>query len=149
MCPRENEIIRLVAGELPEAEAILLRSHIGNCDACQETLTQQQILWTTLADAAATPEAGDLTARILAAAASRRSHASLARIAAALLVAIGAGVVVGTVMPVHAPFAPALAANAGAASAALGLDAFTTDQTGLTAAVSAAVSASTSTEEPL
>lgn len=149
MCPRENQIIRFVAGELPEAEAAVLRSHIAGCNACQQMLAQQQILWTTLADAAATPEAGDLTARILAAAASRRSNATPARIAAAVLVAIGAGVVIGSAMPVHAPPASALAVNPAAASDALGLDAFTTDQTGLAAAISAAVSASTTAEEAL
>jgi predicted anti-sigma-YlaC factor YlaD len=140
MCPGESAYLRLIAGELDEPAARRLREHLAGCAACRELLAQDQDVWNALGDSDATPQATlpdrDLTHVILEAAAAAQSGArtSRLRLAAAILVAIGAGVAIGTAMPVHHP--DRLAAQPPDSDAivnVLGLDALADDPMGLTA----------------
>ena len=140
MCPSETDIIKLTAGELTEEQAQPVRLHISTCQTCQRLLADHEAVWNALAATAAAPPERDLTTLILQAA-SRPAAAwpSRMRIAAAVLLFIGAGVAVGTAIPVSPPSAVSVATepDADAAALALGLDAIAVDQTGLTLPVTA------------
>ncbi len=92
-----TEIIRLVSGELPPADADALETHAAGCPACAARLRSQRALWSVLAADRDQPSTVDLAAAV-----ARRltEHPSRTwqvlsrtpiRIAAAMLIGIGAG----------------------------------------------------------
>jgi anti-sigma factor RsiW len=134
MCPNETELIRLIAKELPADDEARLRSHVGRCPSCAEARRQLLAVWDALdADAAVTP-ADDLTHRILTAAgrpapATYWPHAT--RVAATMLLAIGAGVAAGVLVPQRRPSVAAPPVTADQVVHGLGLDLLADDGAGL------------------
>ncbi|MGB9623538.1 MAG: anti-sigma factor family protein [Phycisphaerae bacterium] len=106
----DSEVIRLVAGELSPAEAAAVRAHVGSCGECATRVREQESLWALLGTWEATRAVPDLTAEVLArlgeepagrsrvltySAGWRARWVQVGRIAAAMLIAAGAGHAVG------------------------------------------------------
>lgn len=129
MCVNEAMLLKLIAGDLPDAERDKVLAHLAQCDACQRLHRSLQAAWDDLGEweAVSVLPSRDLTGDVLAAAGAEsvrsRWYAS-ARIAAAILVAAGAGWTAGRLSP-HAHQGPQTVASASADEVALkvGLDA--------------------------
>jgi anti-sigma factor RsiW len=101
MCPTETELIRLVGGELSAARADELRQHLAHCRRCAAALAAIQSTWDVLGQWQVEPPQGNLTAAVLRAASRPRPMPWL-RIAAAILMAAGAGLLAGRTAPLSA-----------------------------------------------
>ena len=132
MCPGDSEIIRLLAGEMGDPQAQRVRTHIDACAVCSKRLLEFESVSKLLGEADLLPPQRDLTEAILRAASRPTISTSPMRIAAAVLLAIGAGVTVGAALPIERPLATAQVADPDAALDALGIDVLAADYTGLT-----------------
>ena len=98
MCPNEAKLLRLIAGELPDAERDLVLAHLAQCNACRELHRSLQVTWEQLGQWEPTIPSRDLTGAILAAASRESIHSrwyARSGIAAAILVAAGIGWTMG------------------------------------------------------
>lgn len=136
MCLSESELIRLLAGELPETESARVRAHLSTCPGCAQINSQLLATWTALADDVISAPAGDLTSRILAAARRPTPLPTWARVAATILLAVGAGAAAGVLAPAHRPVVASPPVSAADVVQALGLDSLADDSTALAQIVS-------------
>ncbi|MCY2953525.1 MAG: zf-HC2 domain-containing protein [Planctomycetota bacterium] len=103
MCPNETKILRLLTGELPDAERDLVLAHLAECNACRNLHRSLQATWDQLGQWEPTLPSRDLTGAILAAASRESIHRrwyARSGIAAAILVAAGIGWTLGR-QPFH------------------------------------------------
>src|SRR5690348_4007405 len=114
MCPSDSELLRLMTGELPEPEATRARDHVEVCAACRHRLAEDRRVWEMLGSLSAELPPADLAPAILARAERDTALPSRLRIAAAVLLAVGGGVVIGTAVPVRGPGVVATSTNEGA-----------------------------------
>jgi anti-sigma factor RsiW len=106
----DGEIVRLIARELPRADAESAQSHIGSCPACAARVREQGRIWSALGAWEATSQAPDVTAavfsRIDGESAGRSFErlpfprrrirwARAGRLAASVLIAAGVGHAIG------------------------------------------------------
>jgi anti-sigma factor RsiW len=103
MCPDETRLIKFMADELPPAERELIVQHLPRCSDCRGRLAEMQAVYTGLGDWEVVPPPRDLSAAILARAATGTRWWGWQRMAAAVLLAVGAGVAAGVLTPVSAP----------------------------------------------
>jgi anti-sigma factor RsiW len=126
MCPNESELVRLVGGEVPADRRERLVGHLQSCPSCRRTFDEIQATWELLGELQVQPTGADFTSRVLAAAARRPAPLPWLRIAAAIVVAAGAGWIAGRAMPLPGP-APLAAATSQVSdeqlAVSLGLDA--------------------------
>lgn len=104
MCPDDTTLLRLLAGELPDAQRDFLQSHLAQCSVCRQRHASLQATWDQLGQWQVTLPSHDLTGAILAAAGReslRYRWYARGGIAAALLVAAGVGWTAGR-WPTHA-----------------------------------------------
>jgi anti-sigma factor RsiW len=124
MCPDEAKLLRLLAGEVPDAEREKVLTHLAGCEACREHYRSLQATWDQLGQWEASIPSHDLTRAILAAA-SRESVRSRwyarSEIAAAVLVAAGIGWAAGR-LPTH-PSRPMPSVSTEEMAQQVGLDA--------------------------
>lgn len=148
MCITQPQLLRLLSGELPDHERLAIETHLADCAPCHQQFEEMRRTWEAL-DQWPLPGVPDLTARIMAAAAqpSPRSALPLLRIAAAILLACGVGIVAGLSVP-SSQESPTLAQQVSTEEVvqALGLDALGSD-TGLTDGVLEPVDAPLTPEE--
>lgn len=97
-----SQIIQLVSGELPAAEAAALQSHLDECPACRAEVAEQRSLHNALGAWDAAPPAIDVSADVFArldaeSAARTRPiwRGAELRAAAAVLLGVGLGYGVG------------------------------------------------------
>jgi anti-sigma factor RsiW len=116
MCPTESELIRLLRAELPPARTQQIQSHLSQCESCRATIAELQQIWDALGlcqptRSPARPDDDMFVARVVHAA--RLEQLKLlrrpaiawqrAKVAAAILLAAGAGVLAGSIVPVSSP----------------------------------------------
>ena len=137
MCPsypRESDLIRLVAGELSEEDRARVTAHVSGCARCAEARRQLLATWEALDADAIVPPGNDLTDRVLTAA-QRPARAAYwpqaARVAATVLLAVGAGVVAGVLAPARQPVVTAPQVPTQEVVTGLGLDLLSDDMPGL------------------
>jgi ferric-dicitrate binding protein FerR (iron transport regulator) len=133
MCPSDGDLLRLLGKELDESQTATLQAHVRNCDHCQRRFMEYQLVWETLGLIDAPPPKRDFAAAIIAASSRRNWSSSVARFAAAVLLAVGAGVALGMATPVKTPRATVQASDPDSAINVLGLDVLAADATGLDA----------------
>lgn len=98
MCPTETKLLRLLAGELPQAERQRLQTHLAECGICAARYRSLEGVWADLGQWQATPPRRDLTGAVLAAAVQQDRRArwyARGGLAAALLLAAGLGWTIG------------------------------------------------------
>ncbi len=102
-CPQGHLIIRLVGGELTQAEAGALRHHLATCQSCAAAFEELTAAWDDLGAWNIGPAHIDLTDRVLAQAADQETtfleplpintfNATLFRVAASVALAAGLGI---------------------------------------------------------
>ena len=106
----DSEIYQYVSGELPEAKVRQIRQHVAECEDCQSRYRETMVLWDTLGSWQVDSSGHQIADRIEAIAAKAesdqresrtrtipfiRSFASALRIAAAIIIAIGGGHMLG------------------------------------------------------
>jgi len=106
----DSEIYKYVSGELPEAKVRQIRRHVAECEDCQSRYQDAAALWDTLGSWQIDSSGHQIAGRIEAIAAKTeyerresrtrtipfiRSFASALRIAAAIIIAIGGGHMLG------------------------------------------------------
>ncbi len=106
----DSEIYQYVSGELPEAKVRQIRRHVTECEDCQSRYRDAAALWDTLGSWQVDSSGHQIADRIEAIAAKAesdrresqtrtipfvRSFASALRIAAAIIIAIGGGHMLG------------------------------------------------------
>lgn len=108
-CPQDHPIVRLVGGELAEAEEREVRQHLAMCATCAEAFRALRGTWDDLGAWTVEPSAIDLTDRVLARSATEepKSDRSLRswkleafhlRVAASIGVAAGLGIASGALL---------------------------------------------------
>lgn len=126
MCPSDIELIQNIAGQLPEAQARALAEHLRHCSTCdarhRELESTYALLGAWQPQAPPMPEASHIVHAVM-----RRNWAlGAGRIAAAIVLAAGAGVAAGLLWPINASTAPpgnvTLAVSDEEAAQAIGLD---------------------------
>ncbi len=158
----DEQIVRLVAGEWPAAQADEARRHVDACPECAERVGRQKGLWTLL-EAWQPPQATcDVTAGVLGrldreAGAPvrpvlvRLSWAQIGRIAAGVLIGVGVGHGIGR--RVGGSFVSQEPAQATATAAdaieSMGLHVFAASSVGLADVIDPADEAGDGQEEPL
>ena len=106
----DSEIYRYVSGELPEAKVRQIRQHVAECEDCQSRYRDAVALWDTLGSWQVDSSGHQIADRIEALAAKtesdKREHrtgtiqfirtlGAMFRIAAAIIIAIGGGHMLG------------------------------------------------------
>jgi anti-sigma factor RsiW len=97
MCFDEARMIKLIAGELPDAERDMVLAHLAECTACRELHGRIQATWDQLGQWDVSVPSGDLTGAILAVASRPPAVSWRGRVAvvAAVIVAAGMGWMLG------------------------------------------------------
>jgi anti-sigma factor RsiW len=132
MCPSESDLIRLLAGELPDARQRALAEHVRQCPSCAARHAELAGVHELLGAWDVVAPLRDLHAEVMRRAVQVRPAPwwergqwtqARARVAAAVALAVGAGVAAGVLAPVpqRAPEARAVAEHEVIES--LGLDA--------------------------
>jgi len=120
------ELIELVAGRLPADRQEAVEAHLAACDECSRRRDAVRQTWDALGDWQI-PAGRDLAPAVQAAAAREAAASSrrlplLLRLAASILIAVGAGHVAGRLAaPALHPVRPATAADEEAAAESLSL----------------------------
>lgn len=108
-CVPDNQLIRLVAGELTAAEREQVMSHLHTCAKCRHAWEELRATWELLGQADGPLPEKDLAPRVLQAATRSRSRKirwiAVARVAATIMLAAGIGIVAGVLAPPTAPYA--------------------------------------------
>lgn len=92
-----TEVIRLVSGELPPADAAALEAHAAGCPDCAARVRAQRTLWSVLGADRERAAVGDLAAAVVRRLNERPAEPlrfwsrTPVRVAAAVLIGIGAG----------------------------------------------------------
>jgi len=96
MCPGDGELVRLLAGETTAQQRRALAEHLEQCPGCRDRYARLEQTWRLLGEW--TPPAGrDLAVSIVAAARRRDAVRWWTAMAAAVVLAAGAGVVAGLI----------------------------------------------------
>jgi len=123
MCLDESTLIRLVAGELGDEQRRACVEHVQVCHVCRQKHAELAATWDLLGQWPAEAPRRDLSGAIVAQACRRQSPRRWASVAAAVLIAGGAGVAAG----ILAPAPPAAVAHQNVSTEqlvqAIGLDA--------------------------
>lgn len=109
-CPRDYLIVRLVGGELTDAEERDVRRHLAACPTCAEAFDELRGTWDDLGAWNVDPTATDLTDRVLAQVTEQQHptrhplliavfRAGQLRVAASIAFAGGLGIAAGALVP--------------------------------------------------
>lgn len=109
-CPQDHLIVRLVGGELADAEERDVRQHLATCPSCAAAFEGLRGTWVDLGAWNVDPTGTDLTDRVLARAADKEIQvrgplllavfrAGPLRLAASIALAAGLGVATGALVP--------------------------------------------------
>jgi len=109
-CPRNHLIVRLVGGELADAEERGVRQHLAACPTCAQAFEELRATWDGLGEWNVDSAHIDLTGRVLARVTEQENpdHRSLLiavfrgghlRVAASIALAVGLGVATGVLAP--------------------------------------------------
>ncbi len=109
-CPQDHLIVRLVGGELPDAEEREVRRHLATCPSCAAAFEDLRGTWDDLGAWNVDPTDIDLTDRVLAQATDEENpthrplllavfKAGQLRVAASIAFAAGLGVATGVLAP--------------------------------------------------
>jgi hypothetical protein len=99
ICPHQDKLIPLVAQQLTAQERDDVLAHAASCPVCSEDLAELRSTWDALGEWDIDAPMRDLTPAVLAAARSRGRSAQFGRLAAAVLLAAGAGVAAALLVP--------------------------------------------------
>ncbi len=110
LCPRDHMIVRLVGGELADAEERDLRQHLAECPICAEAYEELRGTWDELGALNVEASDIDLTDRVLSRVQERENpirhpllltvfKASQLRVAASIALAAGLGIATGALVP--------------------------------------------------
>lgn len=102
----DDEIVRLVANELSATEAEAAHTHIGSCETCAARAREQERLWVLLGEWEVAPPVSGAVDNVLArldqeaklpfvAGPRRTDWLRVGRLAASVLIAVGAGYGIG------------------------------------------------------
>ncbi len=109
-CPQDHLLVRLVGGELTDAEERDVRLHLATCSSCATALEELRGTWDDLGGWILDPTGTDLTNRVLARAAGQENavrrplllavlRAGQFRAAASIALAAGLGIATGSLLP--------------------------------------------------
>jgi hypothetical protein len=123
MCLNDDDLIRLIGGELSAQERDRCLEHLASCALCRQHQHEIQGTWDVLGQWQPLPPTGDLSRRILIRARRGAIIRRYAGIAAVLVLSAGAGVIAGLAVPSRS--APAVAQRPSSQEVvdAVGLDA--------------------------
>jgi hypothetical protein len=133
----DSEIYQYISGELPEAKAQQIRQHMAECEACQNRYQESVALWDTLGRWQVDSSGHQITDRIEALAVKTesdlgenltrtipfiRSFGTMFRVAAAIIIAIGGGHLLGRYSLPRSTPVPSVAGDRPKYVAALGFE---------------------------
>jgi len=132
-CPDESRLIRLMAGELAEGDAVEIHTHLQLCEGCHKRFRELKATWELLGEWQPPAPQEDLAGRVLAAA-SRGTPMTRKRwvqLAATVALAVGAGMAAGRLNPARTSVPRQMSVSEDELIDRLGLDVLSGNTVGL------------------